>query len=412
MGGNSAFGQVFNPSWIDGSPDGKVKPGLIVRTQNCTVGYEPPLSCGLGGKGDPEHGKGSTNHSCCACNMRSVNDSLQKRSILTFARLEGDDGSQTKSPKFTPLTSQSIVFEPVDDPPLNDDFKGTEDPRVAMDPKTGIYYMFYVRAVVLELALDLDLATVQRAIFLADKRVCAMQTCFHKGTYSDGAGGSLCLASTKDPSSSTSWTRHGTAFPGNHKSGALLIRDSPPHYLISGAGEIHIAKSDDLLKWELGPLFINDTAWGNPNVEAGPPPMKLSDGNYVFFHNSWGGEGVPQPGYQPAWVILDGAPDRGYAISVRLLRCSTDPLMCAGTDPTHILARAPAPLWRPDYFPWMAGDTSPDTVCNVPQVSFLEAAHPVADKPDTFRLYYGGSDAVVGTAVVTFEKVQGVSCLP
>jgi hypothetical protein len=28
--------------------------------------------------------------------------------------------------------------------------------------------------------------------------------------------------------------------------------------------------------------------------------MLLSDGNYVFFHNSWGGEGVPQPGYQPA----------------------------------------------------------------------------------------------------------------
>lgn len=159
MGGNSAFGQVFNPSWIDRSPDGKVKPGLIVRTQNCTVGHDPPLSCGLGGKGDPEHGKGSPVHSCCACNMRSVNDSLQKRSILTFSQLEGSDGSQTKSPKFTPLTSKSIVFEPVDDPPLNDDFKGTEDPRVAMDPKTGIYYMFYVRVMVLELAMDLDLDT-------------------------------------------------------------------------------------------------------------------------------------------------------------------------------------------------------------------------------------------------------------
>jgi len=97
-----------------------------------------------------------------------------------------------------------------------------------MDPKTGIYYMFY--------------------------------TCFHKGTYGQ-SGGSLCLASSKDPTKgSDSWTRHGTAFPGNHKSGALLIRDSPPHYLISGAGQINIAKSDDLLKWELGPEFINDTA--------------------------------------------------------------------------------------------------------------------------------------------------------
>ena len=49
MGGNSAFGQVFNPSWIEASPDGTVKAGLIVRTQNCTVGSSPPESCGLGG---------------------------------------------------------------------------------------------------------------------------------------------------------------------------------------------------------------------------------------------------------------------------------------------------------------------------------------------------------------------------
>ena len=61
------------------------------------------------------------------------------------------------------------------------------------------------------------------------------------------------------------------------------------------------------------------TLWGNPNVEAGPPPMRLADGNYVFFHNSWGGRGVPPPGYQPAWVVLDG------------------------TDPTKILASEPPP---------------------------------------------------------------------
>ena len=42
------------------------------------------------------------------------------------------------------------------------------------------------------------------------------------------------------------------------------------------------------------------------------------------------------------------------------------------------------------------------------QVSFLEAAHPTA-KANTFRLYYGGSDAVVGTAVVSFERTPGVS---
>jgi hypothetical protein len=52
--------------------------------------------------------------------------------------------------------------------------------------------------------------------------------------------------------------------------------------------QIHIAQSNDLLSWTLGPLFIAKTLWGNPNVEAGPPPMKLADGNYVFFHNRSG----------------------------------------------------------------------------------------------------------------------------
>ena len=140
----------------------------------------------------------------------------------------------------------------------------------------------------------------------------------------------------------------------------------------AGAGEIFISNSSDLLRWELGEPFITQTSWGNPNVEAGPPPMRLADGNYVFFHNSWGGEGVPQPvrtqpppshgsgsavawwsdagaawrqGYQPAWVVLDGA------------------------DPRHILARAPAALWRPDAFPWMAGNTSDDTVMALRQSS-------------------------------------------
>ena len=83
-------------------------------------------------------------------------------------------------------------------------------------------------------------------------------------------------------------------------------------------------------------------------------------------------------GYQPVWAILDGS------------------------DPTKILAQAPKPMWTPTDQPWMQG-TAPYT-CNVPQVAFLEAAHPVADKPDTYRLYFGGADAVVGTAVVTFTK--------
>jgi hypothetical protein len=78
--------------------------------------------------------------------MRSANDTKQKRSILTFSELQGGDSDPTTAPLFAPLTADSIIFEPVDQPPKNDDFRGTEDPRVALDRATGIYYMFYTCA--------------------------------------------------------------------------------------------------------------------------------------------------------------------------------------------------------------------------------------------------------------------------
>jgi hypothetical protein len=73
----------------------------------------------------------------------------------------------------------------------------------------------------------------------------------------------------------------------------------------------------------------------------------LADGKAVSFliagARSWGGKGVPPPGYQPAWVVLDG------------------------NDPTKILARAPASLFTPTDQPWMQGK-APYT-CNVRQVA-------------------------------------------
>jgi predicted GH43/DUF377 family glycosyl hydrolase len=221
VAGSSSFQQAFNPSWIVSSAGTGGKAGLIIRTQNC--------SATVGG-------------SCVACAGIGP-----KASVLTFSELLNDDNSSEITPKFKPIDSHSLVFGPHDD----SDTRGTEDPRVAFDAATGTYYMFY--------------------------------TCWAKnGT------GSLCLASTKNPTDTSGgiagpgWTRHGPAFPGNHKSGAMLIREKPPHYLISGAGKIFLAKSDNLLNWTLGDTFISSTLWGNPNVEAGPPPMRLSDGNYVF----------------------------------------------------------------------------------------------------------------------------------
>ena len=70
------------------------------------------------------------------------------------------------------------------------------------------------------------------------------------------------------------------------------------------------------------------------------------------------------------------------------------------------LARAPKSLWTPTDQPWMEGK-APWT-CNVREVAFLEAAHPAGG--DSFRVYFGGADTVVGTALVHFEKVVGVAC--
>ena len=78
--------------------------------------------------------------------------------------------------------------------------------------------------------------------------------------------------------------------------------------------------------------------------------MQLSDGNYLFLHNSWSFNRTQYAvaGYQPAWVIMEGK----------------------------------APF-----------------TCNVDNVAFLEAAHPTNNK-DEFRVYFGGSDTVVGSAVI------------
>eukprot|EP00928_Gymnodinium_smaydae_P020257 TRINITY_DN17833_c0_g1_i1.p1 TRINITY_DN17833_c0_g1~~TRINITY_DN17833_c0_g1_i1.p1 ORF type:complete len:370 (-),score=20.26 TRINITY_DN17833_c0_g1_i1:210-1319(-) len=323
--GTSEFAQVFNPAWVSATST-QPKAGLIVRSQNCSgcgTGYNPSSSAPTG---------------CCACAGAGSN-----ASVLAFSELQGSDGLISTDIQFASLSAESVVFGPHDDT----DILGTEDPRIAYDASNEMYYMMY--------------------------------TCWARNRTA-----SLCLASTKDPTkkftagNASSWVRHGPVFPGDHKSGAMLIRDQPPHYLLSGAGQIHISSTHDLTKWSLGETLITTTAWGNPNVEAGPPPLKLSDGNYVFFYNSWGGKGVPPPGYQPAWAILDGK------------------------NPRNVLQQAHEPLWTPTDQPRMQG-IAPST-CNVPQVAFLEAAHPIPERADTFRVYFGGADAVVGTVVVSFRN--------
>ena len=257
-------------------------------------------------------------------------------SVMAFAEHLGN-GS------FATVDEHSIVFGPHD---ATDNF-GTEDPRVAYDERSGTYFMFY--------------------------------TCYNDGHAAPSPRVTLCLATSADPTSSARWVRHGpVGFGENSKSGALLLRRSGPHFLLWGAGTIRITRSDDPTRWADRGTVLLEKAFGNPHVEAGPPPLLLSNGDYVFFFNSWTAVTGGAAGYQPGWVVLNGS------------------------DPTQIVARAAAPMLSPVAQPWLLGE-KPWT-CNVPKVAFVEAAHPVAGAADSFRLYLGGADAVVGSAVVTLRR--------
>lgn len=315
LDGNTAWPQSFNPSAVQ--PYGHVPAGLLVRSQNCTF----------------------TPGQCVGCNVDGDHPLTPyfPGSVITFARARSDG---TFDPPF-------VVFQPEGDDPTNSSY-GTEDPRLALDPATGLYHLFY--------------------------------TCYAPGCPR------LCHATTRDPTAPVGrgvWTRLGAVFGSascNSKSGALLVRDAPPHYLIWGAGTIALATSDDLVTFTtVNASFITTRAdsFDTLLVEAGPPPLRLKDGNYVFFHNS---ANHSSPGssdfgsYNPGWVIL------------------------SGSDPSVILARSSSPLLSPS-FGWERGEVPYE--CNVHNVTFLEAAAAVQGATeDVFDVWFGGADAVIGTARV------------
>ena len=250
-------------------------------------------------------------------------------------------GEENADGSYNFVDESSVVFGPGD----ASDTWGTEDPRIKYNPVDGLYYMFYT-------------AYNGKDIFLS-------------------------LATTPNPTVSDKWNRLGAVFPDltNTKSGALLLRDAKvgPHYLFWGDSSIKVVNSTDPTRWPAdgGPVFMTTRAdhFDSKLIESGPPPLELLNGDYIFFYNSatvgWPNE--PGSAYHPGWVILDRK------------------------DPTVIKQRSEVPLLTPE-FAWELG-TLPYT-CNVPNVVFLEAAHRVCNKTDTFQVYFGGADAVIGTATV------------
>ena len=227
------------------------------------------------------------------------------------------------------------------------------------------------------------------------------------------------IATSKTPSVRGSWTRHcdGPALcvgAEGVKSGAMLLRTSPPHYLFlydlrEKKREIvvavkHTATSAGWTDWTL----LNQTLiakrpgmWDAGLIEPGPPPLLLASGDYLMLYNS--AEEENDRGYHVGWVILSGA------------------------DPTKVLQRSKSPLLSWTNRTWSAGNDT-NALCNVPEVVFLAAARPLpaaaaaaagvstdvtTGGEEAFELFFGAADAVVGRAtigVVTTGAAQSTTC--
>eukprot|EP01087_Luapelamoeba_hula_P015767 TRINITY_DN4750_c0_g2_i1.p1 TRINITY_DN4750_c0_g2~~TRINITY_DN4750_c0_g2_i1.p1 ORF type:complete len:363 (-),score=57.39 TRINITY_DN4750_c0_g2_i1:265-1353(-) len=308
---DSAFTFNYNCAYLNVSSGGHWVDALLIRCQNATS--LKPLKIG------------------------------PSRLALTYATVATDLD-------FRYVSNASVVFE--SEGPLED--YGTEDPRVVYWDETKTYYMMY--------------SAVQRLPNSPDLM------------------SRLSLATSTNPADPKSWKRHGPVFPDHNgrptwsKSGAVLVREGTKYLIFGDSTDmpgIQIASTENLLNYTLiDGIFIHtrDDHFDSALVESGPPPLQLSDGNYLFLYNSARKYPSSPNGleYNIGWAILDGK------------------------DPRKVLARSSEPILSPEL-PWEVG--TPPYLGLTPHVVFVEGMKADA-KPNTFTFYYGAADSVVGIASV------------
>jgi hypothetical protein len=197
------------------------------------------------------------------------------------------------------------------------------------------------------------------------------------------------------------------------KSGALLLRPSPPHYLYWGDSHIHLAVSQDLVTFNTTvDTFIAPRVGGFDDglVEAGPSPQLLSDGNYIFFHNS---ASASNNAYHAEYVILNGThPDAPYLeraqapilsplydfeLGVAPAECNVANVVFLECVRLRVAREWPRAASSPPR--WAAPPShAPHARFPSPVPRLDRAVAPVDGQADTFDVWFGGSDAVVSTA--------------
>lgn len=249
-----------------------------------------------------------------------------------------------------------VVIDPSQSPAQAD---GCEDPRVQLLPDNKTLLMFYTAV----------------------------------NTIPNGARAKLSLAScntAKDPHC-RNWTLHGALFPNIFwsKSGALMVRHEAPHFLLWGDTNISIASTTDFYSYTNTNQTIIGTRDGyfdSALVESGPPPLRLSDGKYIFLYNSARVANRPSP--KQGW-------DLEYNVGYAIINGSLSP---SSGLPT-VVQRSDRPVMSP-VLGWETCNDESMVSGLTPNVVFVNGATSL-DTPDTFLIYYQGCDARTGIALLT-----------
>ncbi len=208
----------------------------------------------------------------------------------------------------------------------------------------------------------------------------------------DGLVARLMVATSFDLHS---WHKHGPAFrytlEGKYldlwsKSGSIVSRRSGEHFVAEkingsywmywGDSNIYLARSSDLLNWEIieqdhKPRAVLEPRAGlfdSELVEPGPQAM-LSDAGILLLYN---GKNAAQGG--------DVQLQAGTYTAAQVLFSSS--------NPSQLLQRSATYFLKPE--------TSYEKEGQVPQVCFIEG---LVNFKGVWRLYYGAADSTVATAI-------------
>jgi len=177
----------------------------------------------------------------------------------------------------------------------------------------------------------------------------------------------LAMASTRN---FVQWERKGIVLDEANKDGALFPEKIGGRYFMlhRRPPAIWLADSDSLTNWgnHRKLVDIKPNSWMSSRIGAGAPPIKTDQGWLIIFH------GVDE--------------NNIYRLGAALLDIN---------DPGKVLSIYPDPILEPEL-PW-------EKEGFVPNVVFSCGA---ADMGDSYYVYYGAADTVIGVASIKKSEID------